>query len=86
MESLYILSIFNKLFQFIVEAMKHPSALLLAVFLGIVAAEQYHVILDPSEKFNVSWSFEDTTPSSYITFTVSSLTNSTITDIDNLMS
>ena len=51
--------------------MKLYTKLIVLVLCGLAASKEYSVTLDPFEKFNVSWSFVDTTPTSYITFTVS---------------
>ena len=49
------------------------QTLLLIASCALVTGKKYSVTLDPADKFNVAWSFEEITPDSYITFTVSVL-------------
>ena len=47
------------------------TALFVFLLCGLVASKEFSTTLDPDEKFDVAWSFDGTTPTSYITFTVS---------------
>lgn len=53
--------------------MGFSSALFTVLLCGLAASKEFSVVLDPDENFNVSWSFEGTTPTSYIEFKVSML-------------
>ena len=48
----------------------YAKILLVLIICGLSAGKEYSITLDPAEKFNVSWAFENTTPSSDIIFTV----------------
>ena len=48
----------------------HKKTLILFILWHLAYAKEYSAILDPEERFEVTWSFEETTPTSYVTFTV----------------
>ena len=47
--------------------------LLVFALCALALSKEHGVTLDAAEKFHVSWSFDDTTPSSEVTFTVSAV-------------